>query len=172
MKFAEPVKQAVHQLYAVPYSCEYYEKEFGNVWKDTPQPEFFGKTPRELYISISEDFAKKHSGNSVFGRILARRIEMDKSHNVFLISDSGFVEEALPLALKFGAENILIVELDRPGCSFEGDSRQYIGELCKRELPMQKIKVQRLPNVGDRMLLRTLLHGVAVKYLGLPAETI
>jgi DNA polymerase III delta prime subunit len=165
-KFATPLKQAAHTLYGLPFSAEYYEKEFGYDWKNKPQVEFFGKTPREIYISLSEDFAKVHGGQTFFGRIAARAISLDKSANVFVFSDSGFAAEAGPVIEKLGAVNVLIVEIERSGTSFVGDSRGYIGDDIRRSYAnSDKLKIIRLPNNQDKMLFRTLLNSTLKDWL-------
>jgi hypothetical protein len=51
---------------------------------------------------------------------------IEKSHNeTFLISDSGFFEEAKPLIDYFGERNCLLIRLSRPGYDFSNDSRSY-----------------------------------------------
>ena len=92
--------------------------------KDTKMDECYGLTPREMLIKISEDMVKPQFGNDFFGQNLGRRITED----VTIITDSGFQEELTPLVNKFGAENILIYQLHRPGYTFKGDSRSYLSK--------------------------------------------
>lgn len=163
-KFANPLKAAAHTLYGLPFSADYYEKEFGHDWKNKPQVEFFGKTPREIYISLSEDFAKVHGGEQFFGRIAARAIALEKSTNVFVFSDSGFADEAIPVIQRLGVSNVLVVEIERSGTSFAGDSRSYIGHDIKTSFA-DKVKVIRLPNNQDKMLFRTLINSTLKDWL-------
>jgi hypothetical protein len=164
MKFASPLKAAAHALYGIPMSCEYYEKEFGNEWKDEPQVEFYGQTPRSEYIALSEEYAKKRHGQEVFGKVAARRIALEKQANVFLFSDSGFALEAIPIIKLVGVKNVHIIELTRSGCDFSSDSRGYIGKELKQQYA-DKLKVIRIPNDGDKDDFRLLLHGTMVKFL-------
>lgn len=170
MKMAEPLKQAVHALYGLPFSCEHYEREYGSSWKDTPQPEFFGHTPRSVYISMSEEYAKVQQGESFFGRVLARKMQLDKQSNVFLISDAGFLNEVVPLALAYGKEKLLVVELEREGKTFEGDSRDYIGAQLQTHPVTRGTKVIRIPNNDSIMMLRHLLQGIAAMHLNFDPE--
>ncbi len=167
-KFADPLKAAVHQLLAVPFSCAHYEKEFGNEWKDQPQKEFYGRTPREAYIGISETFAKPLFGDGVFGRVLARRFRMDKQSNVAVVSDGGFIDELVPVVLEFGADNVLVVRVTRPGCSFVGDSRSYLD--VGSHLVTKKVKSVELPNPADLELFRVLTQGVVKNWLKVEEE--
>lgn len=168
-KFAEPLKAAAHALYGIPYTASYYEKEFGHGWKDEPGIEFYGKTPRSEYIALSEDYAKRRHGTDVFGRVAQRRIALEKSANVFLFSDSGFCDEAVPVVSLLGVNHCFVVEVERPDTSFLGDSRGYIAaELNERFAG--KIKTLRIPNNGDLSDLQLLVRGAMVKFLGVPYE--
>ena len=168
MKFADPIKMAVHSLYNIPYSCEYYEKEFGNDWKNQPQVEFFGKTPRSEYIRVAEE-VKKVQDKEFFGRIAARRIELAKDASTFIFSDSGFPEEAVPLIRLVGLDNVLVIELERTGCDYSIDSRGYIVD--ELNLMYQgKLQYIRINNNVDRKFLEIMLKGVLGRYLDLEVE--
>jgi hypothetical protein len=163
LKFADPLKAAAHVLYGIPHSADYYEKEFGYEWKNNPQPEFFGLIPRSVYISLSEEYAKEKGGASFFGKIAARRIRLDKRNDVFIFSDSGFADEAIPVIREVGIDNVLLISLERSGHNFAGDSRGYIsGTLC---VQYPKLNHVRLPNNQDKMLLRTLIRGTVQPWL-------
>lgn len=138
MKFAEPIKAAVTAIYHNGNRAE-FDKYDTAALKDIPQAVYFGKTCREVQIGVSEEFMKPfHNDKMVFGRILANSIDkfiedMDTpSLNIchgqpkFFISDSGFRQEAEVLIDKFGAENIHLFKIIRPGYTYEGDSRSYI----------------------------------------------
>lgn len=161
-KFADPLKQAAHALLGIPYSTDYYEKEFGHKWKNENQIEFYGKTPRSEYIALSEEFAKVRHGPEVFGLVAARRVALEKKANVFLFSDSGFADEAEPLIRLVGEQNIHIVELSRPGHSFVGDSRGNLIDVLQPKYP--KIKTSRIPNYGDLNDFRLLIRGQMCKW--------
>ncbi len=167
-KFADPIKAAVHQLLGIPQSCAHFEKEFGNEWKNEPQKEMFGRTPRESYIAISEDFAKKLYGESVFGRVLARRFSLDKQSNIAVVSDGGFLDELVPVVLKFGARNVLHVRVTRPGHTFVGDSRTYID--VGSHPVTKEVKSVELPNPADLALFRILTQGVVKGWLGIEED--
>lgn len=92
--------------------------------KETPQPEFFGKSPREMMIWISESVCKPEFGQQYFGKAAAASV-IEECGGVF--SDSGFPEEVFPLAERFGAENIYVVRFTRNGAKFEAnDSRNFL----------------------------------------------
>ncbi len=81
---------------------------------------------REVQISLSEDWAKPLFGDDILGRIAVGYLMQLSSFDMTVITDSGFRDEALPLVTAFGADNILLIQLMREGCSFERDSRDYI----------------------------------------------
>lgn len=168
LKFADPLKAAAHTLYNIPHSAEYYEKELGHKWKNEPSPLFFGRKPRDVYISLSEEYAKRAHDSTFFGRIAARRIQLEKQANIFIFSDSGFADEAIPVIGNVGIENVLLVEMRRAGCSYDGDSRSYIAADLTKQFP--KLKTQVIPNDQDKMLLRTLIHGTIIPWLDLDME--
>ena len=91
--------------------------------KEEPQEEFFGLSPREMMIWISEDVCKPKFGKLFFGKAAANQVNIETG-SVF--SDSGFPDEVFPIADKFGAENIYVVRFNRHGSSFGNDSRDYL----------------------------------------------
>lgn len=120
-KFARVLKERTHGLYGFAWKPhDYYESV-----KDIPNGDFYGLTPRQAYINVSETYFKVHHGNSIFGLILSK--ELDKyDWNINIISDSGFKKEAEVLIEKYGAENIILIRIIREGYNFNGDSRSYI----------------------------------------------
>ena len=132
-KFAQAVKEGTHRCFGLDlhlYGMDYFED-----CKDEPHEFFFGKTPREAYIAYSEMFMKPFTGDKqVFGKLLARWIEdiYDKwtDFNLpilpFIVTDSGFRDEAVALVEAFGADNIKLIRVHRKGCNFDNDSRDYI----------------------------------------------
>jgi hypothetical protein len=47
----------------------------------------------------------------------------------YVVTDSGFEEEARVLGRKFGRTSLVLIRIRRKGCSFKGDSRNFI-TLC------------------------------------------
>ncbi len=137
-KFAMEVKERTHAAFrivdvtgrAVPY--DFFENQ-----KEVPLDCFLGLSPRQAYIEFSERFYKPLFGEQVFGRLLARRLELTllaaskqkgfrHVPDAFTITDSGFAEEAVPIVQMFDAENCVLIRVHREGCNFDGDSRSYI----------------------------------------------
>lgn len=101
---------------------------FSEYLKDKKSKDLCGRTPREVLIQMSEGFVKPLFGKDFFGKVLAhqiKQVKVDKT-SLFLISDSGFQEEAEVLMKEFGSENILLIRLHANGKDFEGDSRSHI----------------------------------------------
>lgn len=116
------LSESILQDYKNLFLDEYkYEEK-----KDQFLDEFYGKTPREIYIALSELFFKPLYGKSFFGERLTELIKNDSKHDLFIISDGGFEEELIPLILEFGIDNILLCHLHRENCNFSKDSRKYI----------------------------------------------
>ena len=90
--------------------------------KETPEEDLRGMSRRQAMIHTSEEVVKPKYGKSYFGDQVASQVEHDEK---YVISDGGFVEEIEPLIDKVGAENILLVQLVREGCSYRSDSRRY-----------------------------------------------
>lgn len=137
-KFAMEVKERAHAAFRIvdetgrPVAHDFFEDR-----KDYPLPEFMGISPRQAYIAFSEEFYKPLFGQSVFGDLLARRLELTLRfaqerkgfHHVpssFTITDSGFKPEATPIVEMFDPENCTLLRVHREGCDFSGDSRDYI----------------------------------------------
>lgn len=131
-KFAHSLKCATHALYCALHGNQrpifwdsatndaFYEQR-----KSEALPRFYGRTPRECYIAVSELLLKKVHGESFFGELLAARIA-NSGAKFAVVTDSGFLPEALALIDEFGPENVAVVKLRRKGCDFTGDSRGYI----------------------------------------------
>ena len=128
-KFAAPLKITAPVLYNI--SQHDWETKYDTMEnKGTPFDVFFGKTPREVQIAISEALMKPLHGNDIFGRLLIRRCESDPiwlfNRDAIVISDSGFREEAEVVIDKYGTDNVQLWRLHRDGCDYSDDSRGYI----------------------------------------------
>lgn len=119
-KFARRLKEMAHELYGLRgLAHDAYEEQ-----KDTPLPVFKGKTPREIYIALSETYFKPLHGEDIFGHLLWDDIKDERG--LIVITDSGFLPEARVLIDEVGVENVRLIRVHRPGSDFSGDSRSYI----------------------------------------------
>ena len=128
MKFATPIKRSVKCFFNVS-DDEWDIFDNATMLKDFPHKTFLGSSCRQAQIDFSERFIKPVYGSDTFGKILVNDIlqELDKNPNInIIISDSGFVEEAIPVIEEFGKENVILVRISRSGYTFENDSRRYL----------------------------------------------
>lgn len=163
-KFADELKGMTHRLYATldaSNAGDYLLREPSDYFeecKDRPRLEFLGITPRQAYIGVSELLMKPLFGKDIFGRILADKVAaFEGSVDVVLVSDSGFAEEARVLVDRFGAQNVYLVRLLRPGTSFANDSRSHL-EPEAIGVPASNFLVLR--NEGPRESVRVLADHV------------
>lgn len=126
-KFAKRLKEAAHALYDMPD----LQHDAFEARKDEPCPEFRGKTPRQVYIALSETYFKPLYGERIFGEMLLQDLVNEEEQLDFegpvVVTDSGFVPEAEVLIEHFGADACLLLRMYRPSHDFSGDSRGYVG---------------------------------------------
>ena len=121
-KFAAPLVAGVRGVFGISEARWTYLYATA---KEIKTEELGGMSPREAMIWMSEEVMKPKFGNAIFGRIAADQIA-EMPPGVVVVSDCGFCEEIVPMAGLLGWENILILQLFRPGCTFASDSRSYI----------------------------------------------
>jgi hypothetical protein len=96
------------------------------VWlKDQPWYKLQGMSQREFLIWISEEVVKPRFGKQHFGQLLKRELDKSILYGTYVCSDGGFTEELEPFIID-PEWTVAIVRLHRTGCTFEGDSRNYI----------------------------------------------
>lgn len=123
-RMSMPIKRAFAVMYHAPID------KFGHVAYHEDHKEevngHLGVSYRQWQIDFSEKFMKPLYGENIFGRLFIRRSDCLVSDTVILVPDCGFDIEYTTLANAFGAENILVVKIYRPGCDFSKDSRSYL----------------------------------------------
>lgn len=120
--FSYHLKRMVHAIYGLPGDTDV--EVFDSI-KDTSSPIFLGLSPRQAYIMWSEKAAKMFHGKDFFGRMFLRAAEAN-GHELIIVPDSGFREEAISVAERVGPDNVYLVHLNRRGTTFENDSRNFI----------------------------------------------
>lgn len=125
MKFATPLKEAAARLF--PGIKWGLVGEDGRTPPNDSHPLLHGRTPRQVLIALSEQFFKPTFGADYFGRRAAEQVEQAEREGAagVVISDSGFIEEAMPL-IEARRGHVAALHLYRDGCSFDGDSRGYL----------------------------------------------
>lgn len=120
-KFADPLKDPICAMFNI--TREQLEELKSKV---CPYAKVPGMTWREILISFSEDWAKDVFGDEIFGICSLERVVHRPRFFTIAVSDSGFESEAGPWARHFGARNMLLVHIKRPGFTYKGDSRSYL----------------------------------------------
>lgn len=122
-RLAAELKHRTHALYGL---SQYRFDHFETV-KDQPRDEFLGLEPRQAYINVAEKLFKPVHGKTVFADFVIKRLE-EVTSSVVLVPDLGFPEEFERFIDTYGQNNVMLVKVHRPGCSFEGgnDSRKSI----------------------------------------------
>ena len=89
--------------------------------------ELFGDTLRNHMIAESETFIKPRYGKDFWGRKLKVDAGIIWNENVVIfVPDFGFKEEVEFFEREIGCENVLTVQIERDGCDFSKDSRDYV----------------------------------------------
>ena len=66
-------------------------------------------------------------GKDIFGKVLVNRLcTPEPLPAIAVISDTGFEAECKPIIEYATPERCVLIQLQREGCTFEGDSRSYI----------------------------------------------
>lgn len=124
-KLAKVLKERTHALYGLigadgrPWDAGSFEAR-----KEEPREEFLGLTPRQAYINVHELYLKPMHGPRILGDLLIRDLERSGSWTPHLaVSDAGDDQQCLPLVERFGAENTVLVHLDRIGCQWDNRRR-------------------------------------------------
>lgn len=121
-KFSAPLRRAMRDMFAWDITKVEHEKD---------QKKIHGRTPREIMIALSEQFFKPTFGPAFMGVELSRRLKIYAERESYgdafgvVVTDSGFLEEIQPVLDTFPGD-VRLLQMSRSGCTFEGDSRQYI----------------------------------------------
>lgn len=116
-KFAQPIIDHMQQNFGV--SC------IDGADKKAPVEVLGGMSRREYAIAYSEEWVKPRLGISWFGHKAVRDLRGYHKEATILFTDSGFVDEAIPVVQAFGIDNCVQVKVHRPGYDFADDSRSY-----------------------------------------------
>lgn len=113
-----PLRRLAYQMVGQTYTPSNYA-EFKETFFEQ-----FQRTGRQLMIDVSEKFLKLEYGSDVMAKLLLS--ELNGFHGVALIADSGFQCEVQPLVDAVGAANLYVAQIERDGCSFKNDSREWV----------------------------------------------
>lgn len=138
MEFKELLFDAVTRTAGV--SRQLWDSLYDRKYKERPSPYLVvdGEqiSPRNMMIHISENVMKPIFGKDVFGKAFTERLKQVEASSggkktLVVVSDGGFIEEALPVVQYLGKDNYLLIRLHRVDKSgeeytFAGDSRNYL----------------------------------------------
>lgn len=150
-KVSWPLERTVPMLFSLGYlQVENIRKD-----KDKPVPELLNTSIRDAQIRLSEDFLKKFYGEDVLGRIACNAVRSIASRHVLV--DIGFTIEAKAMIKEFGSDKFALLQIDREGCSFDNDSREWIDDtICVRH--------EKINNMFDKELYEEQLMRVMNKW--------
>lgn len=98
--------------------------------KDTKVLMLGGITVRQALIDMSEKYMKVLYGEDIMGRIAHDRARYS-ANRLTITSDSGFTVESERIIHNAGKINCIIIRVHRDGCTFDGDSREWMPDgLC------------------------------------------
>lgn len=121
-KLSHPLKVAIPAFFGLEDQQHALEAQ-----KDQKLRELYGVTFRKAQQDLSEVWAKPLFGKDVLGHIAVRHLRNHSGPGrVCVVSDTGFVEEIIPIVEAFSHRNVLIIQLRRDGCTFDGDTRSYV----------------------------------------------
>lgn len=121
LALSTPMREVVYAMLGIEYSATHYER-----CKDIPQDDLNGRSIRQAMIAFTEEHVKPSYGQGFWAKSLLGRMWEPQPH-VLIVTDMGFPEEVEVFSARFGVENTFYPQITRTGCSFEGDSRSYVG---------------------------------------------
>ena len=96
--------------------------------KELPSKLLDGLSPRAVMCYVSENICKAQNGRDYFALRLCKKI---CSQAAIVVSDCGFAEEVATIIAAVEPENVLLIRIERAGCTFNGDSRNWVyGMAC------------------------------------------
>lgn len=120
-KFSKLLKERTHALYGMShFPYDYFEDT-----KDEILDEFYGITPRQAYINLSEMLMKPAHGDDIWVRMFIKYLENVKEDYI-VVSDLGLQIEWETLIQHFGYDKLSVAMIYRAGCNFNNDSRDYV----------------------------------------------
>lgn len=113
LKFAEPLKDMLRVLFrSVGYGETQIEAFLEGDQKDTPIPEFGGKTPRYLMQTLGTEWGRQLVSDSIWTDILAYRATFALTHGKHVVVDDMRFPNEFECLKGLGAKT---VKVTRPG---------------------------------------------------------
>ncbi len=124
LKYANGVREVANVIYP---TIDWYNDEI----KDEPQAELSFKTPRQVLIGVGmgmrENVCKNVWVDAIINKIDVSNYNYDET---IVISDCGFQNEVDLMVNRYGANNVILLQIYRDGYDFKNDSRGYVDGFC------------------------------------------
>lgn len=130
--------------------------------KETPRADLGGRTPRQAMIYVSEELLKPKFGDACFALRTLDRMRRDALH---VVSDCGFQSEVDTMVRS--DFDVLVIKMRREGCSFAGDSRDYVDGVACGPQCAGGIRQTAFDNSGSLDMLHGFLKGAVGVWDGL-----
>ncbi len=127
-KISAPLKRVVKAVFDLKASNVTYFEDHKN--KDAKCERFYGWSYRQAQIGVSQ-WLNNSFGPDILGQMFLRAWKEPIAFEYLIISDAGVTEEIVPLVERWKPRNVLVIELERDGCTFNVDCR---GNLSPVEL--------------------------------------
>ena len=124
-KMSRPLKRAVQAIYG--FNDQVFRLLEDN--KDEKTDFLYGITYRQAQIAVFAGLELKHN-SQILSHIAIDNITHGVVHNHTVITDCGMTPEAQHLVDYFGKKKVCLIKLERPGCDFEHDIREYVDIDC------------------------------------------
>lgn len=141
MEFKQGLYDCVSKEYNIPSEMVKFINSVRE-YKEVPTELFNGLSCRGAHKYVSEEVMKPRYGKSYFGDLALNKIKEIDDHIIdyysvmpekerldkfnFCFSDSGFIEELIPIIKYFSPENVILIRVNRKGCDFSNDSRDFL----------------------------------------------
>lgn len=137
-RFSRPHKEAFAAMTNAEIDLFYNVEPYESTKSDIIP--WLGVSYRQWQIDFSEKYMKPCYGDDIFTRMFYTRIKQTEArmisdgsydehqeNSLFVVADCGFNVE-LKALLNYGVspDDMLLMRIHRPGCTYKGDSRSYI----------------------------------------------
>ncbi len=127
-KLSRPLKSAAISIFDLqPKTLKYFNED-----SDFESAFLLGSTYREVQIEIFKMLEAKY-GPDVLARLFIRYAKKNIATRHIVTSDCGRTIEAQALVDHFGRSGVALIVLNRKGCDFSSDIREYVDINCDKK---------------------------------------
>jgi len=124
-KISRPLKAAMRELLDI--HPDTWTKIMNSQELKAIAPHFCEHSYRELLVSFFKDWISPVLGEAYLGECAARYLEgVTNPSTLWTISDAGVADELVPIVHIFGHDNCALINLERPGHTFDNDCRSVV----------------------------------------------